>query len=146
MSAAEVIGRLSEQLGDRWYVQAVCTATQTGVEGNRPTAMFTVLTFTRDGGSGELRSERGAVLFADRQDTRAFPVQPFDAGGADDSEFALTPDGRLHEHSFTWGFTHEIVLDDAGNGVLTGWGESIGNTGVPSLWAIAFGPLLAIPQ
>ena len=85
-------------------------------------------------------------LFADRQDTGAFPVQPFDAGAADDSEFALTLDGRLRERSFTWGFTQEIVLDDAGNGVLTGWGESIGNTGVPSFWAIAFGPLLAIPQ
>jgi hypothetical protein len=47
----------------------------------------------------------------------------------------LTVQGQLQIKN-PWGTTDVIDLTDAGNNILTGWGPSIGNKEVPSMWSV----------
>ena len=138
MSAADVIKSWSDQLGnggDAMY--GVVTAIQPGnpdlQSGN--VAAYTAIALRRDT-NGDLEDPEVILLFSDREGVvpGASINQPFDVRQAQNAMVELTLSGKFNIIN-PWG-TDEIDLTDAGNNVLTGWGPSIGNKGVPSLWSI----------
>lgn len=138
MPASDVVRKWHDEIGANQFMGIVITATQGGPDGGgRGAGALYYQGALLRGSNGALSTQRGPVLFSDRRDQSRVPMQNFDGRQADDSEFTLLEEGALREHSFTWGFTQDIALEDVGNNTLAGWGGSIGNTGQPSYWVVA---------
>lgn len=142
-AAAAVIRGWSDQLvPERRCKPAVLTATQGGSSsGHRPGALYAEANLTRNA-DGSVTTGAVDVIFSGR--TAPGGRQPFDVAQADVSRFTFTLDGNLIEQSLTWGFTQTIPLHAIGNGMLAGWGASIGNAGVPSYWVVGVSPGLCV--
>lgn len=139
MSAADVIRHIHDRLSSEDFTGVQIVQAQGGPPaGGTPNAVYFTGALTRGAEDGELKAQRGPILFADRRDVTERPMQPFHAGAPDTSEFTFSIAGTVREQSFTWDFTQEVVLQDVGNNVLTGWGGSIGNSGQPSYWVVVF--------
>jgi len=145
-AAASLIRSWSDQLGSAQYAKPIIlTCTQGGGSYYGSTvSIYSSVWVTRQA-DGSLQGG-GPVYSSDRR-TSTWPSQPFDATRTDSSVFTLTLSGELVEHSNTWGFTQTFELQALGNGMLGGWGGSIGNTGAPCFWVIGAVPgIYLIPQ
>jgi hypothetical protein len=145
VTAADVIRGWSNQLSGNRFMTGVFTATEAGIQRGTggSVAAYTAVSLTR-AGDGSVISSQGDVLFNDRKASIVRrPIQPFDAAHGDHSTFTFSLDGLLHIRSITWNGSETVTLQDIGNGLLMGWGSSIGNTGHPALWLIAVDPKTA---
>jgi hypothetical protein len=141
MSAVDVVRGWIDLLAPGQWLPGILSATQSGTTKHNPTILAVPLVaFTRSA-EGGLEVRAASIVFADRKASIPDrPIQPFDASKADKSTFTITPSAVLVEHSTTWGFTQQINLQEAGNGLLSGWGGSIGNTGAPAFWVVGIAP------
>ena len=81
------------------------------------------------------------VLYSDRTATVNSRVQNFDAAKPDFIDMAVAPDGSsVTIKSITWGFVNRVSIQSCDNGVMYGWGNSIGNhnSGLPALYTFSF--------
>jgi hypothetical protein len=75
------------------------------------------------------------TLFSDRETKAANgSSQPFDATQSELDSIILTLDGKLEMGDV--GGIQSITLNDLGNNILGGFGQSIGNKNIPAFWTI----------
>jgi len=141
MTAADVIKRWSNELaGEGTTMDAIATAIQPGNPSVRSgnIAAYCIMGLRRIP-DGSLSDPEVILFLSDREEREpddSIP-QPFDAHQTDSSEFILKLDGDLVTLSHTWGGGDTILLNDLGEDILGGWGESIGNKQVRAFWTIA---------
>lgn len=139
MSAADIIKSWSDQLAQDGYMLGMATAAQAGNPGvpSETIAAFAPLALRR-AGDGSIADPEVFLFFSDRtvQEQGVSIRQPFAANQVDNSEFRLTLQGQLIMKSDTWGGSETVELVDVGNGLLAGFGNSIGNNGAPAYWAV----------
>lgn len=86
-------------------------------------------------------SYSSGILYSDRTATVNSRVQPFNAMAPDYFNMQIAPDGSVvWIYSTTWGFWNRVGNLSCDNGVMYGWGASIGNynSNLPAMYIFSF--------
>lgn len=138
MSASDVIKIWNDLAEPSGHIRITITGTQGGTVfgGGMPVAFFSTGVFKKVRKTGELKGPPRAVLLSDRG---------FRAGYV--SEFTLMPNGVIREHNRATGSTQDVELKQAESSlVLTGWGDSVGTTGVECFWVVVASNRSDLPE